>query len=40
MAFRKKNMLTKLMGLDAREELVGLSNKEQISRLQLKGNIE
>ena len=40
LAFRKKNMLTELMGLDAREELVGLSNKEQISRLQLKGNIE
>ena len=40
MAFRKKNLLTELMGLDAREELVGLSNEEQICRLQLKGDIE
>ena len=38
--FRKKNLLTKLMGLDAREELAGLSNEEQIRRLQLKGDIE
>ena len=28
LAFRKKNMLTELMGLDVREELVGLSNEE------------
>ena len=28
LAFRKKNLLTELMGLDAREELVGLSNEE------------
>ena len=28
------------MGLDAREELVGLSNEEQIRCLQLKGDIE
>ena len=40
LAFRKKNLLTKLMGLDAREELVGLSNEGQIHRLQLKGHIE
>ena len=40
LAFRKKNLLTELMGLDAREELVGLSNEEQICRLQLKGDIE
>ena len=40
LAFRKKNMLTELMGLDAREELVGLSNEEQIRRLHLKGDIE
>ena len=40
LALRKKNLLTELMGLEVREELVGLSNKEQISRLQLKGNIE
>ena len=40
LALRKKNLLTELMGLDVREELVGLSNKEQICRLQLKGDIE
>ena len=40
LAFRKKNLLTELVGLDAREELVGLSNEEQIHRLQLKGHIE
>ena len=40
LAFRKKNLLTELMGLDAREELVGLSNEEQICCLQLKGDIE
>ena len=40
LAFREKNMLTELMGLDAREELVGLSNEEQIRRLQLEGDIE
>ena len=28
------------MGLDAREELVGLSNEDQIRRLQLKADIE
>ena len=38
--FRKKNLLTELMGLDAREELAGLSNEEQIRHLQLKGDIE
>ena len=27
-------------GLDAREELVGLSNEDQIRRIQLKANIE
>ena len=40
LAFKKKNMLIELMGLDASEELVGLSNEEQIRRLQLKGDIE
>ena len=39
LAFRK-NLLTKLFGLDAREELVGLSNEVQIRRIQLKGDIE
>ena len=36
MAFRKKNLLTKQMGLDDREELVGLTNEDQIRRIQLK----
>ena len=36
----KKNLLTELMGLDAREELLGLSNEEQLRRIQLKGDIE
>ena len=40
MAFRKKNLLIELMGLDAREELVGLSNEDQICRLQIKGDID
>ena len=40
LAFRKKNLLTKLMGLDAREESVGLSNEDQHRRIQLKGDIE
>ena len=40
LAFRKKNLLTELMGLDDREESVGLSNEVQIRRIQLKGDIE
>ena len=40
LAFRKKNLLTELMGLDAREESVGLSNEDRIRRIQLKGDIE
>ena len=35
LAFRKKNLLTELMGLDAREELLRLSNGEQFHRIQL-----
>ena len=38
LAFRKKNLLTELMGLDVREELVVLSKEEQICHLQLKGD--
>ena len=40
LAFKKKNLLTELMGLNAKEELVGLSNDEQIRRIQLQGDIE
>ena len=38
LAFRKKNLLTELMGLDVREELLGLSNGEQFRRIQIKGD--
>ena len=40
LAFRKKNLLTELMDLDAREELLGLSNEDQLLQIQLKGDIE
>ena len=38
LAFRNENQLTELLGLDVRKELVGLSNEEEIQRLQLKGD--
>ena len=40
MAFRKKSLLSKLLGLDAREEFLGLLNEEQNHRIQIKGDIE
>ena len=40
MAFKKKNLLIELMGLDEREELVGLSDEDQICHLQIKGDID
>ena len=40
LALRKKNLLTELMGLDAREELLGLSDEDQFRHIQLKGDIE
>ena len=40
LALRKKILLTDLMGLDAREELLGLSSEDQLCRIQLKGEIE
>ena len=40
MALRKKNLLTELMGLDAREELLGLSNEDKLRHIQLKRDIE
>ena len=40
MALRKENLLTELMGLDAREELLGLSDEDQLRCIQLKGDIE
>ena len=40
LAFRKKKLLTEMMGLHVKEELLGLSNKDQIHHIQLKGDIE
>ena len=40
LALRKKNLLTELMGLDAREETVGLLNEDQNRRIHLKWDIE
>ena len=40
LAFRKKNLLFELLGLDAREEFLGLSNEDQNRRIQIKGDIE
>ena len=40
MAFRKKSLLFELLGLDAREEFLGLSNEDQNCHIQIKGDIE
>ena len=40
LALRKKILLTDLMGLDAREESLGLSDEDHLRRIQLKGEIE
>ena len=40
LALRKENLLIELMGLDAREELLGLSDEDQFRHIQLKGDIE
>ena len=39
LAFRKKNLLSKLLGLDVREDLLGLSHKEQTRHTHIKGDI-
>ena len=39
MAFKKKSLLFELMGLDAREDLLGLSNEEQTLQTHIKGDI-
>ena len=39
LAFRKKCLLSKLLGLDAREDLSGLSQEDQSHRIQIKGEI-
>ena len=39
LAFRKKCLLSELLGLDAKEELMGLSNEEASRHTQVKGDI-
>ena len=39
LAFRKKSLLSELLGLDAREDLLGLSQEDQTRRIQIKGKI-
>ena len=39
LVFRKKCLLSKLLGLDAREDLSGLSHEDQTRRTQIKGEI-
>ena len=39
LTFRKKCLLFELLGLDAREDLLGLSQKDQTRRIQIKGEI-
>ena len=39
LAFRKKSLLSELLGLDAREDLLGLSQEDQTRRIQIKGEI-
>ena len=40
MAFRKKSLLSELLGLDAISEVWDLSNEEQSPRIQIRGDIE
>ena len=40
LAFRKKSLMFELLGLDAKEELLGLSHEEQSRQTQVKGDIE
>ena len=39
MAF-KKSLLSELLGLDAKEDILGLSHEDQARRTQVKGEIE
>ena len=39
LAFSKKSLLSELLGLDAREDLLGLSHEDQICHTQIKGDI-
>ena len=40
MAFKKKSLLSELLGLDAKEDILGLSHEDQACRTQVKGEIE
>ena len=40
LAFKKKSLLYELLGLDAKDEILGLSHEEQARRAQVKGEIE
>ena len=39
LALRKKCLLFELLGLDAKEDLLGLSQEEQTRRIRIKGEI-
>ena len=40
LSFRKKSLLYELLGLDAKDEILGLSHEEQARKTQVKGEIE
>ena len=40
LSFKKKSLLYELLGLDAKDEILGLSHEEQARRTQVKGEIE
>ena len=40
MTFKKKSLLSELLGLDAKEDILGLSHEDQARRTQVKGEIE
>nr|XP_023884749.1 uncharacterized protein LOC111996948 [Quercus suber] len=40
LAFKKKSLLSELLGLDAKEDILGLSHEDQARRTQVKGEIE
>ena len=40
LSFKKKSLLYELLGLDAKDEILGLSHEEQARKTQVKGEIE
>lgn len=40
LTFKKKSLLFELLGLDAKDEILGLPHEEQSHRTQVKGDIE